>query len=74
MDPSQSDIIDQDGLILPMQDVLLAGTAVVEGCSLGVAQGTAQYHAGGGGVAMENVCVRGKSSTASSLASNIGEP
>ena len=42
MAPSQSDIIDQDGLILPMQDVLLAGTAVVEGCSLGVAQGTAQ--------------------------------
>ena len=75
MDPSQSDIIDQDGLILPMQDVLLAGTAVVDGCSLDVAQGIAQYHAGGGGgVEMENVCVRGKSSTASSLASNIGEP
>ena len=50
MDPSQSDIIDQDGLILPMQDVLLAGTAVVDGCSLDVAQGIAQYHAGGGGV------------------------
>ena len=49
MDPSQSDIIDQDGLILPMQDVLLAGTAVVDGCSLDVAQGIAQYHAGGGG-------------------------